>query len=165
MIDDSAGGIKTALNAAQRTDVIGEMANAMTNRSAAGLEAAIRNLAWFAALPDATKDSVIGDKALSALRIGLTEPWMKKEDVSEHLGPHNYHESYPGIWVRYLHAARVPPLLISAYQFRDEGEWFAECYAAYYTPDPRGKGAKLNDADPNTKLYFDNVVDKMARSR
>jgi hypothetical protein len=60
-----------------------------------------------------------------------------------------------------LHDARKRQ--VSNYQFRAPGEWFAEAYAAYYQPDPRGRGARLADADKPTKEWFDrNVHNKNA---
>ena len=85
-------------------------------------------------------------------------------DGGDHLGAHVYQDPlYETRWMRYEHQARGR--MLRDYQFRDTGEWFAECYAWYYTPDKRGKGAKLNDKDPNTKLYFDASVDTLAPSR
>jgi hypothetical protein len=55
--------------------------------------------------------------------------------------------------------------MVEKYQFRDAGEWFAECYAAYYDPGNKVKGQKLNKADPDTKTYFDNNVDTRAATR
>jgi hypothetical protein len=163
MVDDSKGGIKTKLAAAQRTDVVDDMANAMGNRSAATLAADIRARAWFAGLSGRDKTEVLGDKALKAIPIGLNSPWFTAKHGGEHLGAHVYQESYTPTWVRYRHEARTR--MVSKYQFRDAGEWFAECYAAYYDPENKVKGEKLNKVDPDTKTYFDNSVDTRAPTR
>jgi hypothetical protein len=163
MVDDSAGAIKSDLSAPQRGDVVTEMATAMGNRSAQGLEARIKSQPWFGGLTAPTRSKVVGDPAIRAIGIGLNSPWFVATDGGEHLGPHVYQESYPSQWVSYRHEARAR--LLVPYQFRDSGEWFAECYAAYYTPDKRGKGAKLKDKDPDTKTYFDGFVDTRPASR
>ena len=163
MIADSNAAIQTDLSAAQRQDVIDEMADAMSNRSAAGLIQAIRDLPWFSGLAEDIRDRVLDDRALSALEIGLNTPWFDAENGGEHLGDHVYQESYPGLWVRYRHEARSRK--VSRYQFRDPGEWFAEAYEFYYRPDERGRGAKLADKDPDTKRYFDNHVHPLASTR
>ncbi len=163
MVDDSNGGIKTKLAAAQRTDVISDIATAMGNRSAAALAATIRARPWFAALPAGTRSDVLDDKALKTIPIGLNSPWFLAEVGGEHLGNHVYQESYTPTWVRYRHEARSR--MVAKYQFRDAGEWFAECYAAYYDQGNKVKGDKLNKVDPNTKIYFDNSVDTRAPTR
>ena len=163
MVDDSNGGIKTKLAAVQRTDVIADMATAMGNRSASALVANIRVRPWFAALPAATKSDVLDDNALKAIPIGLNSPWFTAADGGQHLGDHVYQESYTPTWVRYSHEARSRK--VADYQFRSAGEWFAECYAAYYDPRNKVKGEKLNKVDPNTKTYFDNSVDTRAPTR
>lgn len=163
MVADSGGAITTLLTAVQRQDVIDEMADAMSNRTFSGLKKAIRDLPWFGGLPAATKRSVLDDKALKAIRIGLNQPWFNARDGGEHLGDHVYQESYPDTWVRYRHEARSR--MVSDYQFRAPGEWFAEAYEFYYRPDDRGRGAKLADKDPDTKRYFDLHVHTRAPSR
>ncbi len=163
MVSDSGGAIKTSLKAPQRKDVVKEMAGAMGNRSATGLKGDIRKLPWFAGLTAPIKRQVLADNALKALRIGLHHPWFNASKGGEHLADHVYQESYPNTWVRYRFEARTRK--VSKYQFRDPSEWFAEAYAYYYLPDPRGKGAKLADKDPDTKKYFDTHVDTLAASR
>ena len=163
MVDDSAGGIKTKLTAPQRTDVITDMESAMSNRSAATLESNIRGHGWFSALAQADKDTVMADRAIPALGIGLNAPWFNATGGGEHLGPHVYEEGYPNEWCRYRHEARSR--FISSYQFRFPSEWFAEAYRLYYTQDPGGFGARLNAIDPNTKIYFDTHVNTRAASR
>ena len=64
-----------------------------------------------------------------------------------------------GVWFSYSFAARARQ--VSNYQFRAPKEWFAEAYTWYYDPDPRGRGMKLNDKDPVTKVWFDQNVQTM----
>ncbi|MCB1910018.1 MAG: DUF4157 domain-containing protein [Rhodocyclaceae bacterium] len=163
MVDDANAGIKSKLNAAQRTDVENDMVAAMGNRSAASLKRDIRGHAWFAGLARADKGEVLDDPALEALPIGLEKPWFTAAGGGKHLGDHVYQESYQPTWVRYRHEARNR--LLTKYQFRDAGEWFAECYEAYYDPGNKVKGDRLNKVDPDTKTYFDNNVDTLATSR
>ena len=167
LVAASAGGITTELDVSQRTAVVANIVGAMVVGNTSALESDIRANAWFAGLTGAKQRAVLSDRALSATRIGLgvqaSAPWFVAADGGEHLGEHVYQQSYAPTWVRYRHEARTR--MVAPYQFRDPGEWFAECYAAYYRPDPRGKGAKLNEKDPNTKLHFDTVVDKLAASR
>ena len=165
MITDSAAAV-SALPVVQRTAVRGELVTAMTNRSAAGMIARVKALPWFTALPAATKTQVEADRVFPALTVGLAIPWFQPDGGNQKLGTapvHIYEESYPSSWNRYEFQARAR--ILTPYQFRDAGEWFAEAYAAYYTPDPRGKGALLNDKDPNTKTYFDTTVDVLPGSR
>ncbi len=163
MVDDSAGGIKTKLAAGDRADVENDMGNAMNAQSVASLKSDIRAHAWFGALGGADKSAVLNDPALAALDVGLKEPYFTVESGGDHLGNHIYQESYPLQWVRYRHEARSR--MVSKYQFRGPGEWFAEAYSFYYQPDKRGRGAKLKDKDPDTKTYFDNFVHTRASTR
>jgi hypothetical protein len=149
--------------------VIDAMANVMTNYAPgnrnieADVKVAIRALPWFGSLDKAKQGAALSDPVLTALQVGVISPWFTTENGGVHLGDHIYQLSYPSEWVRYRHEARTR--MVKPYQFRGPDEWFAVAYDAYYTPDKRGKGAKLNDADPNTKLWFDAYVDTAARSR
>lgn len=163
LVADAAAGI-AALTAPQQTDVVSDLATSMTNRSTTGQVARVRARPWWAGLTDTVKQTVTDDPSFDAVAVGLTKPWYRA-DGGPHLGTHIYQESYELTWVRYEHQARVPPLKLTDYQFRDEGEWFAECYAWYYTPDSRGKGMRLNDHDPHTKQYFDTDVDPIVGTR
>lgn len=165
MIDDADGAIKSSIDATQRSDVIREMGVAMLQQNADGLAATIRQLPWFGALKGNLRADVLADPSLDAVGAGFKalQPWETAVDGGLHLGKHIYQEAYDRDWYRYMHEARVRK--VSPYQFRNTREWFAEAYRFFYTPDPRGKGAKLNDTDPDTKTYFDTTVDKMAASR
>jgi hypothetical protein len=166
MVADSANGIQNDLTAPQRSGVIKVMTKAMQNHVPEieeGMKTAIRALAWFGTLDEAKRRAVLSDPALKALEVGVNLPWFHAANGGVHLGAHVYQQSYPNWWVRYRHEARAR--MVDPYQFRGPGEWFAVAYAKYYTPDNRGKGAKLNDKDPDTKLWFDAHVDKAAPTR
>lgn len=159
MVAGSANGIQK-LTAPQQADVVQAMAQAMGKGSTAALESDIRALPWFGGLPKPDQAAVTGDRALTAITVGLDKPYFNRPDGGEHLGNHVYQLSYAPTWVRYEHAARAR--LLSPYQFRDPSEWFAEAYAFYYTPDLR---PILDKKDPNTKTYFDTSVATRAPTR
>jgi len=164
MITDAGAGLSKQLKPAERADVDTEMAKAMDGRTAVqGLKDAVRGLAWFPGLAADKRKDVLADPSFDAIEVGLDMPYFRRPDGGEHLGSHVYQQSYKPIWVRYEHQARARK--VSDYQFRSPGEWFAEAYAYYYAPDPRGKGTKLAEHDPDTKTYFDNVVDKLQATR
>jgi len=169
MVDDSGGAIKSTLTPPQRTHVVYEMASAMAKGTVQGLEGGIRNLAWFAGLKAAHKKELLSDRALSALEVGLTRPWFNATNYGVPLGKdidnqRIYQESDSIGWVSYSYKARKVRGL-SEYQFRSPKEWFADAYAFYYYPDPRGRGEKLADKDKNTKEYFDEYVHTRLPSR
>jgi len=163
MVTDSGGAIKTRLTQPQRDDVVADMESAMSKRKPDDLEKSIKAHPWFGSLKGGDKDAVIEDKALKALPIGMDSAWLKASDGGQHLADHVYQEGYKNDWSRYRFEARTR--MVSNYQFRSIEEWFAEAYGAYYAPDERGKGAKLNDKDSDTKKYFDDVVDKLPGTR
>ncbi|WP_227814766.1 eCIS core domain-containing protein [Nitrogeniibacter aestuarii] len=163
MVQDADGGIKNVLKPTQRGNVINDMTAAMGAQSAEHLKRDVKAHPWFSALPRADRGEVLDDPALEAIPVGLDTPWFETTNGGEHLGDHIYQQSYGKTWVRYMHAAR--DRMIRRYQFRDAGEWFAVCYRAYYDPDNKTKGELLQEKDPNTKQYFDTVVDKLAASR
>lgn len=163
MIQDAAGGLSTQLEPPEQADVVKEMAKAMGNRTVVGLKDAVRGLPWFPGLAADERRDALSDPTFTAIEVGQDQPYFKRPDGGVHLGDHVYQESYAPRWVRYEHQARGR--MVSPYQFRDPGEWFAEAYSFYYAPDERGKGAKLQDKDSNTKAYFDTDVDTLAASR
>ncbi len=160
MTGDSLGGIVTELTANQQSDVQNKMVRAMMAKSTKGLKAKIRGLGWWSGLAKNKKKAVLADKALGAITVGLDKPWFKANDGGVYLDKHVYQASYGTKWVRYEHAARKR--LLTKYQFRDPGEWFAEAYEFYYTPDKR---PTLTKTDPDTKKYFDDTVSKIAGTR
>jgi hypothetical protein len=162
IVADAAGGI-SRLTAPQQGDVVGAFARAMGAKSVARLQPDVRALPWFAALPAATRTAVMDDRSFAAVEVGMAQPYLNRPDGGEHLGAHVYEAGYPPVWVRYEHQARAR--MVSPYQFRSPGEWFAEAYRVYYTPDPRGWGAQLREKDADTAEYFATTVDALAPSR
>jgi hypothetical protein len=78
----------------------------------------------------------------NAVRVG-NELWDKgAESAKRAIGGRVYHESYPNAWVSYNLAARAKG--ITGYQFRANGEWYAELYAAFHT-------GKLKPSHPYAK--------------
>jgi Domain of unknown function (DUF4157) len=165
LIGDAAGGITRELTAPQRADVANEFVKGMHNRTAANLVPGVKGLAWFGSLPAPKQKATLEDRSFKAVEIGFMfkQPWFNARDGGEHLGLHVYQESYENLWVRYQHQARARK--VSLYQFRDPRDWFAEAYEYYYRPDPRGIGMKLADKDPDTKAYFDTVVNVTSATR
>jgi hypothetical protein len=156
MIAAANGGLTTELTATQRAEVIAIFQTAMANRAPATAATQVRAKAWYRRLRTAKRATVMADPAFNALRAAFNNPWYREAGGGPHLGDHIYEESYANDWNRYRHDTRGRK--VSTYQYRAPGEWFAEAYAAYYEPDDRGRGAKLNDNDPATKTYFDTTV-------
>jgi hypothetical protein len=161
MFADSNGGLKK-LTPQQQDDVATRMIIAMARKKLDKIKDDVEALPWYAGLSKDDKRDIKRDKAFVALPIAIDDAWQKAPDGGEHLGDHVYQKSYSR-WTRYRHEARSR--MLTPYQFRDVAEWFAECYAFYYEPDPRGKGAKLAEKDPSTKTYFDTHVDTLPPSR
>lgn len=62
-------------------------------------------------------------------------------------------------WASYLHGARKKK--VSNFQFKSPREWFAEVYAAYYD-DVAEPGKALNNVDPASKRFIDELRSKMS---
>lgn len=162
MVDDAKAGV-FALTAPQRGDVETEMATAMTNRTIVGLTARITARPWFAGLAAPVRAGVVADPAITAIGTGLDHPWFKPNGGDRIGVPavHVYEESYASEWNRYEYAARTR--LLTDYQFRDPGEWFAEVYSFYF--GGTDKRRQLTAKDPDTAAYFAASVAPLAPSR
>ena len=85
--------------------------------------------------------SITKDKVVAACKAARSEetPWYKGKKGAETLkaGAYVYQESYAGDWQRYSFAARAATG-VSEYQWRADGEWFAEIYAMHALGKLRG---------------------------
>jgi len=160
MIKDSGGGI-SALSKEQQDDVVKDMNWCASNAAGSQLLQRIMARPWWTGLDGSAKSSVQSDDVLKAMATCLvgSHPWYTA-DGGVALGDRIYQESYSLRWSSYAKEARSRK--VSQYQFRAPGEWFAEAYAAYYEPGP--KGAVLERSDPDTKAYFDTKVDTQKAS-
>ena len=96
--------------------------------------------------------------------LAVDNPWLDTKAIA---GRH-YHQAYKGTqqagsgaqWVSYREEAWKRHR-VSEYQFRATQEWFAEAYAAFYTPVQPGqpKGALLKERLPDTHKWFVAHVD------
>jgi hypothetical protein len=152
MVKASGGAIE---NSSHRAALVAAIAHSMEKQTYKDI------LKELAALPEWSKlggeqAGIKADPVIGALQKNNTgaEPWMANGGVV--LGGRIFEESYDNQWSSY--AAEARDRKVSKYQFRAPGEWFAEAYAAYYEPNPH-KGAKLEQADPKTKAWFDKFVD------
>jgi hypothetical protein len=153
-----SGGAIASLGGNLKTAVINALAGAM-NDGGDTLDHRLQTALGSA--DQATAQSVQQDPAAQALRCAFSKdkPWDNAPDGGIAIGGKIYQEAYQGNWVTYQQEARARR--VSLYQFRAPGEWFAEAYAAYYEPAAKGqpKGQKLAAVDPQTKAWFDKVVD------
>jgi hypothetical protein len=125
-------------------------------QSGGDIESALKKDERWSKLSDEQRHEVLADPILKALEHGRLEQkaWDQSRQIV--IEGRAYEESNENQWQSYDHAARTRK--VSDYQFRSAEEWFAEAYAAYYEPDPRGRGARLADVDPTTKGWFDRNV-------
>jgi hypothetical protein len=155
MVTASGGAIGT-LSGTDKSAVITALAGVMRDGAPEAIDARIDKAVSAAAAASAKQDP-----AVAALRQAFSKdkPWDNAEDGGQSVGGKIFHEAYTGNWISYDQKARARR--VSLYQFRAPGEWFAEAYAAYYEPVAQGqpKGQKLAAVDPQTKAYFDKVVD------
>jgi hypothetical protein len=96
--------------------------------------------------------AVLADPALKTVTDNGRDksPWYNNPDGGVIVDGRVYQESYPGKWTSYLQSARDRK--VSRYQWRADGEWFAEVYATYFLP---GDGPqKLAAVDPASATWF-----------
>jgi hypothetical protein len=158
LVTASGGDIGAWADAAQKTAIIACLQGVVDERKPAELDARIDALAGLSA-DDKTK--VKADNAVKVLKgcfaLPGHNPWYKYPDTGGiALGDRIYQEAYSGDWWSYKQSTRTRK--VSTYQYRAPGEWFAEAYAAYYTPSAN-KGDLLARVDPATKAWFDANVD------
>jgi hypothetical protein len=158
ILTESNGPIHT-LPAAARADARQVLIDFLANASVGDFGAKMATKASWAAVPNPAKQAAIADPILGVITKGLNDPWYNSPDAPPIVGNHVYQRSYPpAFWVRYEKAARNK--LVSKYQFRAPGEWFAEVYAAYYRLDGgKSKGERLGTKDSDTKTWFDTNID------
>ncbi|MEM7530832.1 MAG: hypothetical protein AAF639_01545 [Chloroflexota bacterium] len=83
-------------------------------------------------------------------RIAAAHPFTLADGGPVVLNGRVYQRDQYGSWVSYLKSARQSSFL-SRYQFSSPGEWFAEAYAAYYSPYDDTGYRQLNE---ETKRWF-----------
>ncbi|HMG52746.1 MAG TPA: hypothetical protein VK601_04685 [Kofleriaceae bacterium] len=157
MVTGSAGPIQ-ALPAAERTQVIDAMVASMSHSDTTHFRNAIDKLDGHPGLKS--------DAVYRVMTKGLASqsPWLDTHAIA---GRH-YHQAYTGPdkrgagaqWTSYSEKA-YSQHRVSEYQFRAIQEWFAEAYAAFYTPGEAGepKGSRLKQKLPETHAWFKKHVD------
>nr|AYM53881.1 hypothetical protein [Kofleria flava] len=158
LVTASGGDISSWSDATQKAAIIACLQGVVDARKPGELDARIDALAGLSA-EDKTK--VKGDSAVQVLKgcfaLSGHNPWYKYPDTGGVvLSDRIYQEAYPGDWWSYKQSTRSRK--VSTYQYRAPGEWFAEAYAAYYTPSAN-KGDLLARVDAATKAWFDSNVD------
>jgi hypothetical protein len=104
------------------------------------------------------------DHVTNPIRAGFGAPWAAQDGGASQAVNGRVFQAVGGTyWTSYSLKARARR--VSDYQFYAPAEWFAEAYSAYYEPDPRGKGAKLEARDPATKRWFDEHVAHLHATR
>jgi hypothetical protein len=157
MVSSSAGAIHR-LPPAERARVIDAMVASMEHGDTIHFRTAIDKLEGHHGLKD--------DPVYRVMTKGLASqnPWLDTHAIA---GRH-YHQAYKGTdhggggaqWVSYSEKAYANHR-VSEYQFRAIQEWFAEAYAAFYTPVDPGepKGQLLKGKLPETHSWFVHHVD------
>lgn len=157
MVSTSHGPIHR-LPPAERARVIDAMVQSMEHSDTLHFRNAIDDLHGHHGLED--------DPVYRVMTRGLASqnPWLDTHAIA---GRH-YHQAYKGPdakgagaqWTSYSEKA-YKNHRVSEYQFRAIQEWFAEAYAAFYTPVAPGepKGKLLEDKLPETHKWFVAHVD------
>lgn len=123
----------------------------------------VRNTPAWTGLDPGQKDAEVlrltGDPAFNLTNTDLEAPWKSANGGVDFNG--RVYVQYGSLsFASFASAARGRQ--VSNYQFRAPAEWFAEAYAAYYSPNAHddGHGEGLYAADPTTFNYFRDTVDK-----
>ena len=157
MVAGSKGPIHQ-LPPGQRQQVIAAMVQSMEHSETLHFRNVIDDLP--------NSDDLRTDAVYHVMTKGLAShnPWLSTKAIA---GRH-YHQAYKGTdakgagatWVSYSEQA-YKNHRVSEYQFRAIQEWFAEAYAAFYTPvpDDEPKGKLLQDKLPHTHAWFKAHVD------
>ncbi|TMQ12399.1 MAG: hypothetical protein E6J90_31615 [Deltaproteobacteria bacterium] len=156
MVTDSGGPIHR-LPASERRHVIDAMVMSMEHSDTSYFRRAIDHAHEHG---DVKNDPVYHAMIKS---LAVDNPWLDTKAIA---GRH-YHQAYKGTlqlgagaqWFSYREDAWKKHR-VSEYQFRSTQEWFAEAYAAFYTPVPgKPKGALLEEKLPETHKWFVAHVD------
>jgi hypothetical protein len=147
-----ANGAIERLPRSERKDVIDAMEEAMAKGSAARFNRVIEKH------DDAEQLRLDPVYAIMNRGMASRDPW---KHAAPAIGGRHYHETYTKRgWVSFDTKAFTTHR-VSEYQFRAPGEWFAECYAAFYSPAEPGapKGSRLLQTMPKTHAWFVDHVD------
>ena len=164
MLAEAKGGTIANMGVNRKADLRQILIDCLANGNLSSLGTGLGALGWYGKMQPANQQKLWtdlnADPIVVAIRKGLNDPWYNHPDDPPVVGKHVYQRSYPAaFWVRYEVAARKR--LVSKYQFRAPGEWFAEVYAAYYRQDGgKKKGQRLAKFDSDTKSWFDWNVDR-----
>ncbi len=161
----AAGGtIATWADAGQKREIEAVLLDCMQNNTPDDLYTNLAAMSCWGDLSSSEQDSIKYDRvALTVKDCGSEDkaPWNNLSSMGWNVGGRHYQVHYDARgWTSYDPAALG--VKVSRYQFRAQGEWFAEAYACYYHPDTSGNtGTMLAEADSGTKRWFDANVATM----